>query len=94
MSKLITCMMKRHKARSIVEELHRRGIFTANANTARGTSRTNPGGVEIDVVTVLVDNGQADEIFEYLYFAAGLDEPHHGIIYQEHLERATDYRIS
>lgn len=92
--KLITCILFGHKARVIIETLAKeKGIITADKSTARGTSILNVNGEEMEVITVLVEEFRADEIFEYLYFEAELNKPHHGMIYQQSIKKASKYTL-
>jgi len=92
--KLITRVLSGHKASDIIEYLkEQKGIITADRSTARGTTILNTNGVEMETLTVLVDMKQADEIFEYIFFEADLNKPHQGIIYQQDISRASEYKI-
>ena len=47
----------------------------------------------VNILTVLVDETQADEVFEFLYSELNLDQPHQGMIYQEAVSRSTKYAL-
>ncbi len=75
-----------------------KGIVTANVNNARGlgkltrhTYRRLGDQTEKQILTVVVPDDQADEIFEFIYHEAQIDRPHGGLIYVSKLERATPF---
>jgi hypothetical protein len=47
----------------------------------------------VEIITVLVEESQADEMFYYLYDELKIGEPHKGMIYQEAVLRATKYSL-
>lgn len=92
--KLITCIMADRKAASLIKSLkEKRGIVTADRSTSRGTSLLNLRGEEMEVMTVLVEADEADEVFEYIFFEADLNKPHHGLMYQQDVKRASKYAL-
>jgi hypothetical protein len=82
--KLITLVIPGHKSLSILEGLVKdKFITTGNKTNARGiSSNQNDEDMEMEVLTVLVDEDLAEDTFEYLYEKADLNEPHSGLIYQ------------
>ena len=65
---LITAILPMATVMPIVRELHSMGIFTANKSTARGSSNTSKiHDVEMEIMTVLIDEERSDEIFELIY---------------------------
>jgi hypothetical protein len=93
--KLITCFLPSGRASGVLERLRREhGLGSASYHHARGvgtgTKRTRRSfaAAEREVITVMVPAAQADEIFRFLFFAAGLDEPRAGLIFMEHMVRA------
>lgn len=97
--KLITSIIPKGAGREVLIGLrHEHGINTGNINMARGTGTYNPlskRGVgeqtEKEMLTVVVPEEKADEIFAYIYHAARIGEPHHGIIFQSDLVCASPY---
>ena len=76
------------------------GIKTGNIKTARGSGQYNPLSLrgigeqtEKEMLTVIVPEEKADEIFEYIYYRAHIDEPHNGIIFQSDLLYASKYEL-
>jgi hypothetical protein len=93
--KLITCFLPSGRGAGVLDRLRREhGVGSASYHHARGvgtgTKRTRHSyvGAEREVVTVLVPAAQADEVFRFMFFAAGLDEPRAGMIFMERAARA------
>jgi hypothetical protein len=88
--KVIHCLLPPGRAAELLERLHReKGIADAFHHHARGGGISTRKGresfhyVEREIATVLVPEARADEIFEFLYFAAGLNQPHAGMVLME-----------
>lgn len=93
--KLITCFLPSGRGAGVLDRLRREhGVGSAFYHHARGvgtgTKRTRHSYVaaEREVITVLVRAAQADEVFRFMFFAAGLDEPRAGMIFMERAARA------
>ena len=76
------------------------GIITANFNHARGSGRLTPlayRGIgeetEKEILSVVVDEKQAEEVFAFIFYNAEINRPHGGLVFQSALTSATDYRI-
>jgi len=89
-SKLITCILPHGTGHALLKTLsEKKQIHTANVHSCRGTGTSSPVGgkegvgqqQEKDVLYVSVPTTQADEIFEFIYFEAGVDRPHGGFMY-------------
>ena len=99
--KLIISIMPKGTGRKILHGLRMDyGINTGNINMARGAGKYNPllkRGIgeqtEKEMLTVVVPEEQADEVFEYIYIVAEIGEPHRGIIFQSDLLCASDYPL-
>jgi len=99
--KLITSIMPKGAGHDVLLGLRKdHGIKTGNIKMARGAGQYNPLALrgigeqtEKEMLTVIVPAEKADEIFEYIYFRANIDEPHKGIIFQSDLLYASKYRI-
>ncbi len=96
--KLITCLLpkKDSKAFEVAKALHdEKGIETANVSSGRGTGlvkRVSYGvWVEVDILTVIVSEQQADEIFNFIFEKADINRPHGGFIFQGVLGNATPF---
>jgi hypothetical protein len=93
--KLITCNIFGHHSLEMIKRLkEEKGITKANKSSARGTSSLhNYRFAEIEILSVVVEEERADEIFSFLYSTLELDKPHHGIIYQNKLGRSSEYLL-
>lgn len=98
--RLITCFLPSGRAAEVLERLrkehavssvcyhHARGVGT-------GTRRAGSGfhAAEREVITALVPEAAAEEVFRFMFFAAGLDEPKAGMIMMERALRASPYLV-
>lgn len=91
-SRLITCITP-NKTLDVMHELEEKGIFTSNTTVNRGTNHTNKEDIAIRVLTVVVSQKQAKEIFEFLYNKFKMYEPHNGLIFQQKLLKMTEYKL-
>jgi len=100
-SKLITCILPKGRAMPVLKQLKlEQGVITANINHARGSGRLTPlsyRGVgeqaEKEILSVIVDEEQAEHGFAFIFHNAKIDHPHGGLIFQSALTVATDYQI-
>ncbi len=100
-SKLITCILPKGAARTIMAALKSRyGIITANMNFARGVGRLTPlahRGIgeqtEKEILTVVVSEEQADEIFTFIYHEAHINRPHGGLMYIHPLQQSVPFSL-
>lgn len=99
-SKLLTCILDKSPASfELVRDLKdTHQITRANVGSARGTGTGAEGGLitipqEKHILQIIVDAGQADEIFEWLYGKVDLDERYGAFIYQEDLTSAGDFTV-
>ena len=100
-SKLITCILPKGEAMPVLKRLKQEfSIITANINHARGSGRLTPlahRGVgeqtEKEILSVVVDEAHAEEVFAYIFSVAGIDRPHGGLLFQSALSLATQYQI-
>ncbi len=98
--KLITCLLPKtdSKAFEVAKMLHdEKGIETANVSSGRGTGmvKSISYGVwgEVDILTVIVSEQQAEEIFNFIYEKADINRPHGGFIYQGVLAHTTPFLL-
>jgi len=93
--KLITCMLSHKGAVNMVKRLKdEKNIITANITYARGTSSKSIFRMKVvEIMTVLVTEEEADNIFDYLFSELKLYEPHKGMIYQEAVNKSTKYTL-
>ena len=96
--KLITCFLPSGRGAAVLELLRKEhGVASVSYHHARGVGTgTRRAGrtllaAEREVITALVPEAMADEVFRFLFFAAGLDEPKAGMILMERALRAAPY---
>ncbi len=100
-SKLITCILPKGRAMPILKQLKQElGIITANLNHARGSGRLTPLAyrgageqTEKEILTVIVSQQQAEEVFSFIFFNADINRPHGGMIFQSALTVASDFEL-
>ncbi len=75
-----------------------KGIIATNVNNARGVGKITPlayrgigGQSEKEIINIVVEGGQGDEIFEYIYHKADINRPHGGLMYMCQLHKATPF---
>jgi len=85
--KTITCFLPAGRAHEVLERLRKeKDIPSAYAYHARGAGlatrrdKLRPEYVEREMITALVPAERADEIFRFIFFAAGIDQPHAGMV--------------
>ena len=95
---LITCIVQRGIADSIVRAAIEAGAQGATIYYARGSGVRERLGllglsvdVEKEVVNIVAANDQRDRIFQKMYFAGKLDTPGMGLIYVTPLEKMATY---
>lgn len=88
--KIIHCLLPMGRAAEVMERLRvEKGIASSFHHHARGGGIGSRKGresfhyLEREIATVLAPEERADEIFEFLYFAAGLNQPHAGMVLME-----------
>jgi hypothetical protein len=88
--KVITCFLPAGKGKEVLDNLRKqKGVYSGFVHHARGAGVDSGRGnqpsfyVEREVITVLAPVARADEVFEFLYFNAGLDQPHSGMVLME-----------
>lgn len=86
--KTITCIMPAGRGREVHNRLMReQGVLSATTHHARGVGtgamqrRRALVAEEKDVLIVLVDAARADALFDFLYRAARIGEPHVGVMF-------------
>lgn len=91
---LITAILPVATTMPIIRELHSMGIYTANKSTARGSSNTSQKhDVEMEVMTVLIEEDRANKIFCFIYEKGGLWQPSHGMIFQSAVSLSSEYTL-
>ena len=95
---LITCVVQRGIADSIINAARQAGAQGATVNFGRGMGMRERLGVlgvavevEKEVIQIVVSTEQVDRVFETMYLAGKLDTPGMGIAYITQLEKAATY---
>jgi nitrogen regulatory protein PII len=96
---LITAIVQRGNAETVVQASRRAGAQGATIFYARGTGvRQKHLGIlgitvsaEKEVIYIVVPADQADRIFEKIYVAANMDTPGMGMVYMTPLEKMATY---
>jgi len=100
-SKLITAVLPKGVSLGVIKKLREeKNIVTANMNFARGTGKLTPLKYrdavverEKEILTIVVDEKNSDEIFEYIYNEADINKPHGGVMYMHPLISSTEYQL-
>ncbi len=95
---LITCIVQRDLADTIIKTAREAGTQGATVHFARGEGIRERLGilgvaveVEKEVISIVVSSDQVDSIFEKVYLAGNLDTPGMGIMYITPLEKVATY---
>jgi len=95
---LITCIVQRGSADSVIQAAKESGAQGATVHFARGMGVRERLGilgvtvqVEKEVIQIIASTEQADRVFEKMYIAGNLDTPGMGTIYITPLEKAATY---
>lgn len=97
--KLITCILPQGTGHDVLVRLKtEKEVVACVLNSARGVGISTPNEKrnlgplsEKDVLQVVTPPGHADDLFEWIYFAAGVDKPHGGFMYVNPLTAATSF---
>lgn len=97
--KRITCFLPKGAGLKIVEMLHvDKNINSTNVHSGRGLRTVESvkdygAWSEQDILTVIVDEARAEEIFHFIFFQGELNKPGGGFIFQADLQRATPFYL-
>ena len=95
--RLITCFLPAGRALEVLERLRKeQDLASLSYHHARGVGVGTRRGArflatEREVITVLAPQARAEELFRFLYFAAGLDKPNTGMVFMEPVLRASPF---
>ena len=103
-AKIITCILPDEgQDMALLKALRsEKGIISANTFQCRGfglqlrrrfKGKRQVAGYAVRVVTVVVQEEQADDLFEYIYYQVNFDHPCPGLVYQGSLLAATPYTL-
>lgn len=94
----ITCILPKGEAEPVLHALFEHGVPAANLSFARGFDPGDAPGkdglpqqVEKDILTVVVAEKKADEIFEFVYETAKVARPGGGIVYMGMLRKSVPF---
>lgn len=94
-SKLITCILPKGKSLEVIKKLHEeKGITAINVSNGRGSSAKKgkiQAEAEVEILTVVIEESRADEIFEFIYYEAEIGGISRGFMYQGRLSTATKF---
>jgi len=97
---LITCILPKGTSLPLLPRIkHELGILTAHLNSARGFGRSaqgndsSPAQSEKELLTVITPGARADEVFNWLFEVAGINQPGGGLIYMTTLKGATAFSV-
>ena len=93
--KLITCILPKGKAIDLEKKLHHeKGIDSANIWNGRGSGTkkiTIQSEIEVEIISVVIEEDIADEIFEYIYHEADIGAVSSGFMYQTKLLKSSKF---
>ena len=103
-AKIITCILPDEgQDITLLKALRtEKGVISANTFQCRGfglqmrsryKGKRQVAGYSVRVVTVVVHEDQADDLFEYIYYQVNFDHPCPGLIYQGNLLATTPYTL-
>ena len=99
--KIITAILPKGREAELLPRLvDELGIDSFNVNFARGVGRITPlrhRGVgettEKAILTVLVEEERAQEVFEFIFYEADINQPHGGLMFQQPLLANTMFKM-
>ncbi|MEG3619195.1 hypothetical protein V5T82_12075 [Magnetovibrio sp. PR-2] len=99
--KIITAILPKGRESDLLPRLvDELGINSFNVGFARGVGRITPlrhRGVgettEKAILTVLVEEERAQEVFEFIFYEADINQPHGGLMYQHPLLANTVFKV-
>jgi len=89
----ITCVSSIKKGLDVLSELHNIGIYTANRSVAKGESNSYNEPVEMEIISVIIQESQSDEIFQKMYELCEIDKQHNGIIFETTVKKGSKYQM-
>lgn len=103
-AKLITCILPDEgQDMALLKALRtEKGVITANTFQCRGfgvqmrrryKGKRQIAGYSVRMVTVVVEEDLADDLFEYIYYQVNFDHPCPGLVYQGNLLATTPYAL-
>lgn len=98
--KTITLILNKGEGSKVITKLYEQGHTMVDLHMARGSQidaptdrKGRPLVTEQEVVTCVVDEAQAQQLFEDLYLFAKLNHPNQGLMYMESLTQIVPYNL-
>lgn len=99
--KVITVILSKGKAMQIAQALvEEHQLNQVDIHYARGVGRITPlrhRGIgetsEKEVLTVCVNAAKAEELFDYIYHKANINQPHGGLMYMQDQKYSTRFLL-
>lgn len=99
--KLITCVLPKGKAKSVMEALNEKGVSRINMAFVRGFDIHDqaaegklPDQTEKEVLTVVCESAEeAEELFDYIFEKGEINHLGGGLMYMSQLSGATIYSL-
>jgi len=99
--KNITVILPKGKGLPLLKSLkEEKGLVAATLSFARGVGKMTPlrfRGIgeqsEKEIINVVISAELSESIYEYLFDAAGINNPHSGIIYMSKLSKSNLYTL-
>jgi hypothetical protein len=101
--KIITVIVPQGQGMALLEQLYAHDTLRAALSTARapfavtkkkgGISRTEYFSIEKDVLSVVVEEAEADQVFGVLHGAARIGEAHGGFMFQGPAAQASAFTL-
>ena len=95
---LITCIVQKGNADSIIKAAYEAGAQGATVNYAQGSGVREKLGIlgvaveaEKEIINIIVSSEQVNRVFDAMYLEGELDTPGMGFMYITTLERAGTY---
>lgn len=100
-AKLITCILPKGRALALQRTLlAEQQLVAGNFHFGRGVGRDShirDRGIgeqqEREIFELIVPAQKADDLFEFIFFEAGMDEPHGGMIFITDVKMSTEFSL-
>jgi nitrogen regulatory protein PII len=100
-SRLISCVVPKGRGAPLQKALaDNKALHNATLHHGRGVgkslhsaNRSIGDQQERDILEVIVGQDKCDEIFEYIFFEAKINEPHGGIIYVSKVSKNSHFEL-
>ncbi|MDH5756144.1 MAG: hypothetical protein OEZ55_05705 [Nitrospinota bacterium] len=97
---LITCILPKGSAIPLMKKLREeKGLTAMSFHHARGAGRSGRSRhglghyVENHVITIAVDEEQAEDVFNFIYVTANIGDDHNGLLMMEKLHMLSPFTL-